>query len=63
MTLLAHYVHGAEDGFKFLLTKNPVRSFSGPWCQIHGISLFFKRLNGSRGLADSWPGIELLLLD
>ena len=29
---------GAEDNVKLLLTKNPARSFSYPWCQVHGIS-------------------------
>ena len=41
----------AEDSVRLLLTKNPARSFSYPWCQVHGI-LFGG--NGSRG-----PGREL----
>ena len=28
---------GAEDSVRFLLTKNPARSFSCPWCQVHRI--------------------------
>ena len=32
------FYDGAEDSFRFLLTKNPARSFSCPWWQVHGIS-------------------------
>ena len=36
MTLTAH--SGEEDSVRLLLTKNPTRSFSCLWCQVHGIS-------------------------
>ena len=29
---------GVEDSVRLLLTKNPARSFSCPWCQVHDIS-------------------------
>ena len=29
---------GAEGRIRLLLTKNPTRSFSFPWCQVHSIS-------------------------
>ena len=31
-------VDGAEDSVRLPMTKNPARSFSCPWCQVHGIS-------------------------
>ena len=34
----AHGVLEAEDGVRLLLAKNPARSFSCPWYQVHGIS-------------------------
>ena len=37
MTPLSH--DGAEDSVRLLPTKNPARSISCPWCQVHGISL------------------------
>ena len=42
---------GTKGSDILLLTKNPARSFSSPWCQIYGIS--FERF--PRPLTDSWP--------
>ena len=35
---LTHTVSTEWDSVRLLLTKNPARSFTFPWCQVHGIS-------------------------
>ena len=39
MTPPVHGAHVTEDTVRLLLTKNPARSFSCSWRQVHGISL------------------------
>ena len=50
---------GAEDSVRLVLTKNLTRSFSCPWCQVHGKYLV---LTVSAALTDSWPVIGPLIL-